>query len=302
MAAHRYPEQGSQHERRSQQQEDDEQCDLPGESCEVTRFTRCLPGPACGETLTVHTTEKQRRSDKTVHPVVATLSIAVVGYVVLAALALALGALVTHFVVGHALGRDDLDIARWFADRRTPTWNDISVVGSYVAETVTVLVILAIALILLAVRRNWPQFGLLVVSMSVEAAVYATATFVISRNRPAVPRLEDLIVADSYPSGHTAASVALYSSLAIVVWSLTRNRWWRAITIALAFLAPIIVATSRVYRGMHNPTDVMCGALIGAGCVVVGYLSVRGGMAEAHVRHEREAPAETRPSLAKEAV
>jgi membrane-associated phospholipid phosphatase len=237
---------------------------------------------------------KRRGSDNSLHPIVATLGVAILGYLVLAALALALGALVTNFVVGHGLGRDDLDIARWFADRRTPTWNDLSVVGSYVAETVTVLVILAIALVVLAIRRNWAQFGLLVVSLSVEAAVYATATFVISRNRPAVPRLEDLIVADSYPSGHTAASVALYGSLAIVVWSLTRNRWWRGITIVLAFLAPIIVATSRVYRGMHNPTDVICGALIGAGCVAVGYLAVRTGLADAHERRVEVARAEPR--------
>ncbi len=237
---------------------------------------------------------KRRGSGNSVHPVVATLGVAILGYLVLAALALALGALVTNFVVGHGLGREDLDIARWFADRRTPTWNDLSVVGSYVAETVTVLAILAIALIVLAIRRNWAQFGLLVVSLSVEAAVYATATFVISRNRPAVPRLEDLIVADSYPSGHTAASVALYGSLAIVVWSLTRNRWWRGITIVLTFLAPIIVATSRVYRGMHNPTDVICGALIGAGCVAVGYLAVRTGLADAHERRVEEARAEPR--------
>ena len=204
-----------------------------------------------------------------------TIGIAIIGYLVVAAVALALGALVTNYVVGHQLGRDDFDIARWFADHRTPTWNDLSVVGSYFAETVTVLVILAVALVVLAVRRNWPQFGLLVVSMSVEAAVYVTATFFVTRNRPAVPRLEDLIVADSYPSGHTAAAVALYASLAIVIWSLTRNSWWRAISITLAFLGPLIVATSRVYRGMHNPTDVICGALIGAGCVVVGYVSVR---------------------------
>ena len=82
------------------------------------------------------------------------VAVAIVGYLVLAAMALALGALVTHFVVGHGLGRDDLDIARWFADRRTPTWNDLSVVGSYFAETVTVLVVLAVALVVLAVRRE----------------------------------------------------------------------------------------------------------------------------------------------------
>lgn len=236
------------------------------------------------------------------HPVVATLGVAIVGYLVVAAMALALGALVTNFVVGHGLGRGDLDIAQWFADRRTPTWNDFSLVGSYFAETVTVLVILAVALTVLALRRNWPQFGLLVVSLSVEAAVYVTATYFVSRNRPAVPRLEDLIVADSFPSGHTAAAVALYGSLAIVVWSLTHDPWWRGISITLAFLAPIIVGTARVYRGMHNPTDAICGALIGAGCVVVGYLSVRVAMAEAHERRIDQAPAEPQPTTMREAV
>jgi membrane-associated phospholipid phosphatase len=229
-----------------------------------------------------------------------TIAIAMVGYLVVAAVALVLGALVTNYVVGHQLGRDDLDIARWFADHRTPTWNDLSVVGSYFAETVTVLVILAIALVVLAIRRNWPQFGLLVVSLSVEAAVYVTATFFVTRTRPAVPRLEDLIVSDSYPSGHTAAAVALYASLAIVIWSLTRNTWWRAISIALAFLGPIIVATSRVYRGMHNPTDVMCGALIGAGCVIVGYVSVRAALADAHERRVQRV--EPGPLQVREAV
>ena len=218
------------------------------------------------------------------HPIVATVFIAIVGFLVVAGFALVLGAMVTHYVVGHSLGRGDHDVAQWFADRRTPTWNDLSLVGSYVAETATVLVILAVALIVLAVLLNWPQFGLLVVSLSVEAGVYVVATYFITRSRPAVPRLENLIVADSFPSGHTAASVALYGSLAIVVWSLTTNRFWRGPFIALAVVAPIVVATSRVYRGMHYPTDVISGALIGAGCVLVGYVSVRAGLADAHDR------------------
>jgi membrane-associated phospholipid phosphatase len=250
----------------------------------VTSFTRCLPCSSSGQTLTVNSRVEHARTDTHVHPVVATLAIAIVGFLVVAGIALVLGALVTHYVVDHSLGRGDHDIARWFADHRTPTWNDLSVVGSYLAETVTVLLVLAIALIVLAIRRNWPQFGLLAVSLSVEASVYVIATYFVTRNRPAVPRLEHLIVSDSYPSGHTAASVALYGSLAIVAWSLTTNRLWRSLTIALAFVAPVIVATSRMYRGMHNPTDVICAALIGAGCVIVGYFSVRAGLAAAHER------------------
>jgi undecaprenyl-diphosphatase len=225
--------------------------------------------------------EERTTSDNRVHPVVVTAVVGFLGWLVLAALAIGLGALVTHFVVGHSLGQGDLDVARWFAERRTDTWNSISKVGSYFGETVTVFVVIAIALGVLAFKRAWPQCGLLIVAMAAEGGVYLTATYFISRNRPAVHRLEDLILADSYPSGHTAAAMALYGSLCIIVWSMTRSRLWRALFLALAILGPLIVATSRVYRGMHNPTDVICGLLIGFGCITVGYVAVRAGLASA---------------------
>jgi undecaprenyl-diphosphatase len=241
--------------------------------------------------------DEHATSDIRAHPVVVTAIVGFLGWLVLAALAVGLGALVTHFVVGHAIGHADLDVARWFADRRTDTWNSLSHVGSYFAETVTVLAVAAIALVVLAVRRAWAQCGLLVVTMAAEGGVYLVCTYFVSRNRPAVPRLEDLIVADSYPSGHTAAAVALYGSLCVIVWSMTHTRVWRGLFLALAILAPVIVATSRVYRGMHNVSDVVCGALIGVGCIVVGHVAVRAGVAAAEVRAELRSDNEpgTRP-------
>ncbi|HEY3670735.1 MAG TPA: phosphatase PAP2 family protein [Acidimicrobiia bacterium] len=240
--------------------------------------------------------EEGNTSDIRVHPVVMTAVVGLLGWLVLVALTLGLGALVTHLVVGHALGHGDLDLARWFAERRTDTWNSLSKVGSYFGETVTVFIVIAIALVVLAVKRAWAQFGLLVITMAAEGGVYVTATYVISRNRPAVPRLEHLIVSDSFPSGHAAASMALYGSLCIIVWSLTRNRLWRALFLALAIVGPLIVATSRVYRGMHNTTDVISGLMIGAGCIIVGYVAVSAGSAAAHRRRlEREQAATARP-------
>ena len=66
--------------------------------------------------------------------------------------------------------------------------------------------------------------------------------------------------------------------------------------LVLAVVGPLIVATSRVYRGMHNPTDVICGLLIGAGCIAVGYVAVRSGAGRARTdgRLERDPTATPR--------
>jgi undecaprenyl-diphosphatase len=243
--------------------------------------------------------EERATSDIRAHPVLVTAAVGIVGWLVLVAIAVGLGWLVNQYVVGHALGRGDLDVARWFADHRTDTWNSVSRVGSYFAESVTVFVVLAIALGVLAARRAWPQCGLLVVTMAAEGGVYLAATYFVSRDRPAVPRLEDLIVADSYPSGHTAAAMALYGSPCVIVWSLTTSRVWRSLALVLAFVGPLVVAASRVYRGMHNVTDVVCGLLLGGGCIVVGYVAVRAGLAAAQRRAELRSDSDdaTSPSL-----
>lgn len=229
---------------------------------------------------------ERARSDIRVHAALVTALVGFVGWVVLAIFAVALGAVVTNLVVGHALGDGDIDVARWFVDQRTDTWNTLSLVGSHVADTVTVIVIAAITLLVLGVRRAWPQFALLTVAMACEGATYLVATYFVSRNRPPVPRLESLIQTDSYPSGHTAAAVALYGCLCIIVWSLTDDRIWRAVFFAVAVLAPVVVAASRMYRGMHFASDVVAGLLIGAGCIAVGYVASRAGFAAAGQRHD----------------
>lgn len=212
-----------------------------------------------------------------VHPVARTALVAFLGYVVLAATTVAFGLLLTRELLHGAIGDADIDVTTWMVERRTPAHNDLSLVGSYFAEMTTVAVILAVALGALAWRRHWREFGLLAVAMAVEGATYATATYLVERHRPSVPRLEDLIVADSYFSGHVAAAIAMYGTLAIIVWSLTRRTAVRAALAVLAVVAPLAVVLSRMYRGMHYASDVTVGAAVGVGCIAVAVLAVRAG-------------------------
>ncbi len=212
-----------------------------------------------------------------VGPVLAATIVAVLGCVALAVVMIGLGALLIHVLLPGSLQRWDNSVVRWFAARRTPTLTDLSLVGSWVAEALTVIVIGLALVVFLAIKRLWRQLALVVFSIAIEVAVYMMVTSVIRRHRPPVHWLEQLRPFASFPSGHTAAAFALYFAIAIVVTTLTTNRVWRVAAWTLAAIAPVIVAVARLYRGMHHPTDVAAGYLMGAGCVAVSMLAVRVG-------------------------
>ena len=89
------------------------------------------------------------------------------------------------------------------------------------------------------------------------------------RLRPSVHRLEDLPADASYPSGHTAASIAVYAGLALLLTSRLSDRRARIVAWTLAVLLPVVVAMSRMYRGMHHPLDVASGVIVGIGAITV---------------------------------
>jgi membrane-associated phospholipid phosphatase len=229
------------------------------------------------EPASAHRDPGRDATGRPLRAVMVTFLTAILGYFVLAAAAVGFGLLLTRELLQGVIGDWDVDATTWLVARRSPTRNDLSLWGSRFSETVTVAVVLLVVFALLALRRHWRELGIVAVAIAVEGATYATATYVVERHRPQVARLEDLIVADSYFSGHVAAAVAMYGSLAIVVWRLTRNAVLRAAFVVLAVAAPVIVALSRMYRGMHYASDVTVGALVGLGCIAVALLAVRAG-------------------------
>jgi undecaprenyl-diphosphatase len=78
-----------------------------------------------------------------------------------------------------------------------------------------------------------------------------------------VPQLDGTLPTSSFPSGHIAATICLYTAIALIVMPRT-NRWWRWLTVVAAVVMPLAVASSRLYRGMHYPTDVMGAILLSA--------------------------------------
>ncbi len=198
------------------------------------------------------------------HPVWTYLCGVLIAFAVIAALSIAAGLLVTAALLHvHGVAGADDSLARYLAHHRSNELTEASLIGSIMAGGVVLPIVAGIAALIALVAKHWRLAGFLIFALAVESGSYRATTLVVHRHRPEVHRLEQLPVDASYPSGHTAASIAVYGGLALLLTSRIRNRGARIAIWAAAAAIPVFVAFSRMYRGMHHPADVAGGALLG---------------------------------------
>ena len=236
--------------------------------------------------------DRLARRSRTRRPVVAGIAVGVSGYVVITTILVALGLLLTKVLLDGPVGQWDHSLDRWFFLQREARFDTISEWGSMAGDNLAVVGIAALAVVVLAIGRHWAHIAFLVGALVIEVTTFLTTAFVIDRNRPAVPHLDPGPPTSSFPSGHTAASIVLYVGLALIITSLVRSRFVRTLAWIAAVALPIFVALSRLYRGMHHPTDVIASVIGAVGCLAFAFLATRTGVAvaEANQRAASDGP------------
>lgn len=198
----------------------------------------------------------------------------------LAVVMVVLGFLITHPLAHRwPLSAED-GVDRALAAHRDPTLTTVTRVLSTMADTVaTVIVTAAACLAMRVLWRRWLEAAFVVACLVTEVGVFLTTTVLVHRPRPIGLALDHAPPTSSFPSGHSAAALALYGAIAWLLFRRTR-RWgaW------LLLLVPAAVGFARLYRGMHHPSDVIAGFLLGACAVWIGHRAVL-------------RPARTRPAL-----
>jgi undecaprenyl-diphosphatase len=167
-----------------------------------------------------------------------------------------LGLLITKVLETSGFADADAGIDRWFARHRTPTGNTLTHIGTLFGETPTIIGLTAVTVVVFrVVFHRWRESVLLMICVVGQSLIFLVTTLLIDRERPPVPHLDDSPPTSSFPSGHTAAATAYYVGTALVIAWHTRHRWLRTLLVVVGLLVPITVATCRIYRGMHYPTD-----------------------------------------------
>jgi undecaprenyl-diphosphatase len=210
------------------------------------------------------------------HPVAVFVACAVVGLLLLTAGSIACAYLLTD-VVGHApvVGAANRHFGPWLARHRTANRTEASLIGSIIAGGVVLPIVAGVFAAVCTLLRHWRLAAFAVFALLVESAAYRGTTLVFHEHRPRVHRLENLPVDASYPSGHTAASIAVYGGLVLLLTSRIKTPAVRIASWTIAVAVPVFVGMSRMYRGMHHPLDVVGGALLGIAALVVVVCSCR---------------------------
>jgi membrane-associated phospholipid phosphatase len=186
----------------------------------------------------------------------------------LTAIMIGFGFLVTHVLVHVWPFTLEDQAVRALVAVRTPILDRISNVVSLIAYTAG----LAIAIVVVggAMRiayHRWRESLFLAAAMLGQLVMFSITSRVVARARPQVPQLDAFPPMQSFPSGHTAAAVALYGGIAVILAMRSRRRahavgWW-----VLLLIVPVAVGISRVYRGMHYPSDVAASFIGGLACL-----------------------------------
>jgi undecaprenyl-diphosphatase len=147
---------------------------------------------------------------------------------------------------------------------------DVTALGGV---TVMILVTVVGVLAFWIHRKRW-HAGMLAVTVLLADASSELLKQLYARPRPDLVSHGSYVYSASFPSGHSALSAATFLTLAMLISSLEPNRATKIMVFVLAFMLLVAVGVSRVYLGVHWPTDVLAGWCLGGAWALAAWTAL----------------------------
>lgn len=137
---------------------------------------------------------------------------------------------------------------------------DVTALGSSTVLTMVVLVTAAF----LALKGRLRSAALVIAATTLGALAVTLVKVLIARARPDLVQQLMQEASSSFPSGHAANSAIVYLTLATLLFPVVRGWQMRGFVLAVAMLLVGLIGISRVYLGVHWPSDVLAGWAFGS--------------------------------------
>ncbi|MBA3670469.1 MAG: phosphatase PAP2 family protein [Gemmatimonadaceae bacterium] len=157
----------------------------------------------------------------------------------------------------------DVAVLQWIHGHQTPLLTAFMTEVTYLGTGTVVLAIVTVAALFLWHTEHKHSARLLLASTIGGIILNNAIKLLFHRARPSVFEWGTTALSSSFPSGHAMSATVVYGTVAYLVARLQRRVWARALTLAGAAVLITMICLTRLYLGVHYPTDVLGGVIVG---------------------------------------
>lgn len=162
----------------------------------------------------------------------------------------------------------DNPIIQYIYGFRTPLLGEIMSAVTSLGSVTGIMIGMSIALIFLLIARQWWEGLFLIVSVSGSSLLNYYLKWLFKRDRPTFNPLVDES-GYSFPSGHSMVSFSFIGILGYLLTTMVRKKSMKVLILTLSTLLILLIGFSRIYLGVHYPSDVIAGFAAGCAWLVI---------------------------------
>ena len=157
----------------------------------------------------------------------------------------------------------DEKVLRWIYAQHTHSLDATMIEITALGTGTVVLMIVCVAALFLTLTKHKYSAMLLLVATAGGLLLDLVLKLRFDRPRPHVFQWGTNAVSSSFPSGHAMSATIVYSTVAYLAARLQKRQWARWLTMIIAAILIVLICFSRLYLGVHYPSDVLAGVVVG---------------------------------------
>jgi undecaprenyl-diphosphatase len=157
----------------------------------------------------------------------------------------------------------DVAVLRWLGAHHTAALTAAAVELTYLGTGIVVLTVVGVTALLLWNTEHKHSARLLLAAVAGNIVLNNVLKLLFDRPRPDVFVWQTTALSSSFPSGHAMSATVCYGTVAYLAARLQKHHWARALTLGTAAILILLICVTRMYLGVHYPSDVIAGMLVG---------------------------------------